>query len=123
MDANNLKEEGRLIGMAAKQLLHKSTTGVAESAQRMGIAFQTSSASTKLSIVGGVSTGITFALTGLRTMNNALKKDKETGKRDYASAALGAAEFLGGGFVAALFWERLKVSGGITGKEDTGQSR
>lgn len=117
--------EGRATGEAAANLVRKSTAGLGEQVRRAGVAFKEGSTTNKLTIVGGISTGMTFALTGMRTLRNALKKD-ENGKRDYASAALGTAELVGGGFVAALFWERLQMAGGIAGDTPAaknGQSR
>lgn len=114
--------EGRATGEAAANLVRKSTAGLDEQVRRAGVAFKEGSTTNKLTIVGGISTGMTFALTGMRTLRNALKKD-ENGKRDYASAALGTAELVGGGFVAALFWERLQMAGGIVGDKGAGQSR
>lgn len=114
--------EGKATGEAAANLLRKSTAGLGEQVRRAGVAFKEGSTTNKLTIVGGISTGMTFALTGLRTLRNGLKKD-ESGKRDYASAALGTAELVGGGFVAALFWERLQMAGGIAGDKGAGQSR
>lgn len=114
--------EGRATGEAAANLVRKSTAGLGEQVRRAGVAFKEGSTTNKLTIVGGISTGMTFALTGMRTLRNALKKD-ENGKRDYASAALGTAELVGGGFVAALFWERLQMAGGIAGDKGAAQSR
>lgn len=106
--------EGKVIGEAAKELARNSVVGAAgvgDAFRKAGVVFKEGSATNKLSIVGGISTGMTFALTGLRTVRNALHKDEKTGKRDYASAALGATELLGGSFVAALFWQRMQTEG------------
>lgn len=106
--------EAGLLGEAAKKVLQNSTGGVGEVMRKAGVAFKGETTTNKLTIVGGLTTGVTFGLTGLRSMRNGLTKD-EDGKRDYALTALGAAEAVGGAFVTALFWERLKMSGGISG--------
>ncbi|MCH2546330.1 MAG: hypothetical protein MK052_01795 [Alphaproteobacteria bacterium] len=73
---------------------------------------------TKLTVVGGVSTGVTFALTGLRSLRNGLSKDEDN-KRDYGLAALGAAETVGGAFIAALFWNKMAMAGVEGGVDPT----
>lgn len=120
---NTFHNEGKLMGDAAKEVLRKSTVGIGESVRRAGVAFKEGSTTNKLTVVGGISTGVTFALTGARTLRNAMRKDEKTGKRDYASAALGAAELVGGTFVAGLFYERLKMNGASLSQDDKGPSR
>lgn len=112
--ATTFHNEAKLLGDAAKSVLQKSTGGVGETLKRAGVAFKGETTTSKLTIIGGISTGVTFGLTGLRSMRNGLTKDAD-GKRDYALAALGAAEAVGGAFVTALFWERLQSAGGISG--------
>lgn len=128
LNTEPLREEGKLVTEAARELLRKSSTGVSgvgESMRRVGVVFKEGTTSNKLAVLGGISTGVTFALTGLRTLRTALQKDEKTGKRDYASAALGTAELVGGGFLTALFWQRLQMAGKsiIDEKENGGQCR
>lgn len=117
--ANGLRKEAFMIGDAAKQVLQKSTTGVGASLREAGVAFKAETTSTKLTIVGGITTGVTFGITGLRNIQAGLTKNEE-GKRNFGQAALGVAEAAGGAFVTALFWERLKANGGMAGARTSG---
>lgn len=105
-----LKKEGSVLGEAAVKMLRRNAGSIGESVKQAGVGFKEGTTANKLTVLGGISTGMTFTLTGLRTLRTGLAKDEKTGKRDYASAALGAAEFAGGAFVTALFWERMKMN-------------
>lgn len=113
-------DEAPLIKEAAKTVLKKGTVDVGTNLKSAGTAFKSETTASKMTIIGGISSGVTLGLSGLRSIRNGLTKD-EDGKRDYALAALGAAETVGGGFVAAMFWERLQANGGIS--DDRGQGR
>jgi hypothetical protein len=121
---NFLKQEASLIGEAAQRLVKGSTSGVTESLRQAGVAFKGETTSTKLTIVGGITTGVTFGLTGVRNIQAGLTK-RENGKRNVGQVALGVVEAAGGAFVTALFWERLKANGGMYGARtaDKGPSR
>lgn len=105
---NTFRKEGELLSEAAKTVL-KTPGHAASKVKNAGIAFREGSLTTQMTVIGGVSGGVTLALQGVRNIHKGLQKD-EDGKRHLGMAAVGAAELVGGGFVAHLFYERLKLS-------------
>ena len=88
------------FGKAAK--FEKTQAGLKKSFNE----FRGETASTQLALATGVSSSVTLALSGLRSMRNGISKD-EDGKRDYGLIGLGAAEFAGGALATTLFVERV----------------
>ncbi len=73
--------------------------GVSDETSKVRVSFKEGTTQNKLAVLGGVSTGITFTLQGLKNLRTGWAKDEKTGKRDIATTVLGAAEMGGGLFL------------------------
>ncbi len=93
----------------------------AEVVKEKSVAFKEASATTQMTILGGVSAGLTMLLQGVNKMQKGLTRNEE-GKREWGAAAVGAAEVAAGGFLTVTFYERLKLqdAGCKTGVEPGG---
>ena len=111
---DNVAGEGKKIAQSAKNVGPWKDTGGVNAAR---IGFKEGSTTSKMSVLGGVVTGVTMTLQGIRNIKKGLVKDAN-GKRDLATAFVGAAETAGGAFVTGLFYERLKLENTCdTGRE------
>lgn len=93
--------------------LAKFASSVKQEGSKVSVSFKEGTTQNKLAVLGGVSTGITFTLQGLKNARTGWAKDEKTGKRDLATAALGAAEIGGGLFLTGLFYHNLRLGNDI----------
>ncbi|MGB1539693.1 MAG: hypothetical protein ACPG80_01925 [Rickettsiales bacterium] len=104
---NQVQTESKEIGKAAGNVFKKTD---ATTPKKLSVGFKQGTTTTKVTVLGGVLSGVTLSLQGIRNIRKGLMKDKESGKRDYATIGVGMAEAAGGVFVTSLFYERLKLS-------------
>lgn len=91
----------------------KFAASMKQEGSKVSVSFKEGSTQNKLAVLGGISTGITFSLQGLKNLRNGLAKDEKTGKRDLATSVLGAAEIGGGLFLTGLFYHNLRLGNDI----------
>lgn len=84
------------------------STGVSKEATAVRDGFKNGTTSNKVTVLGGISTGVTFALQGVRNIRSGLTKDAKTGKRDLGTASVGLVELTGGLFLTGVFYNTLR---------------
>lgn len=87
--------------------------GVSDESSKVRVSFKEGSTQNKLAVLGGISTGVTFSLQGLKNLRTGWAKDQKTGKRDIATTMLGATEIAGGLFLTGLFYHNLRLGNDI----------
>lgn len=100
------------------------STGVTKEAQAVRAGFRDGSTSNKVTVLGGISTGITFALQGVRNIRSGLTKDPKTGKRDIGTTTVGLVEMTGGLFLTGVFYNTLRHGTDLfVNRNDSGMTR
>src|SRR5690606_18294933 len=93
--------------------LSRLAASMKQEGSKVSVSFKEGSTQNKLAVLGGISTGITFSLQGLKNLRTGWAKDEKTGKRDIATTVLGAAEVGGGLFLTGLFYHNLRLGNDI----------
>lgn len=108
---------------AMQQGVASAKTGIAAEAKNVGLSFKEGSTTNKVAVLGGISSGITFALQGVRNIRSGLTRDAKTGKRDLGTTAVGAVETMGGLFLTGVFYTSLRRGNEIFAPNAHSQSR